>query len=139
MNLQLNLKSMFLLLIGIAIGKFCFLILCNTRTGKEMRHIDYTTDMSEKLFNEVKVLCMIMTNPSTHRTKAVHIKSTWGRRCNKLLFITSQATDELDTIVLPIKHESRNALRNKTKGGFLYAHKHYINDFDFFLKADDDK
>jgi glycoprotein-N-acetylgalactosamine 3-beta-galactosyltransferase len=45
---------------------------------------------------------------------------------------------ELDTIVLNVT-ESRDALRNKTKGAFMYAHQHHLNDFDFFVKADEDE
>jgi hypothetical protein len=40
----------------------------------------YDANLSEKLFNEIKVLCMIMTNPKNHKSKAIHVKKTWGKR-----------------------------------------------------------
>ena len=40
--------------------------------------------------SEIRVLCWIMTGPSNHYTKAVHIKKTWGAHCDKLIFMSSQ-------------------------------------------------
>ena len=37
----------------------------------------------------IKVLCLIMTQPNNTRTKARAVKETWGKRCSKLLFISS--------------------------------------------------
>lgn len=52
-------------------------------------HALENNSIANQLFNEVKVLCWIMTNPSNHQKKARHVKKTWGARCNKLLFMSS--------------------------------------------------
>ena len=46
------------------------------------------TDAKE-LTNTVRILCWIMTSPKSH-WKAGVVRDTWGRRCNILVFISSQ-------------------------------------------------
>lgn len=98
----------------------------------------YDESLSAQLFEKVKILCMVMTHPENHKTKAVHIKNTWGRRCNKLLFISSEDDDELEVAVIHF-NESRDILWNKTRESFKYLYAHHLYDFDWFMKADDDK
>lgn len=137
-----QLKNSLFFLVGFAFG-LCIYILSFTNVenyarirGANIRI--YNESLAEQLFDEVKVLCMIMTNPNNHKTRAIHVRDTWGKRCNKLLFITTQDDPEFETIIVHV-NESRMALRRKTKTAFLYAHDNHLDDFDWFLKADDDK
>ncbi|XP_022656052.1 glycoprotein-N-acetylgalactosamine 3-beta-galactosyltransferase 1-like isoform X5 [Varroa destructor] len=95
----------------------------------------YSDDLSEK----VRVLCWVMTNPKTHSSKARHVQLTWGKRCNILLFMSSQKDNNLTNVVaLKMDAEDREHLWQKTKLAFEYVHKHYRDMADWFLKADDD-
>lgn len=92
---------------------------------------------AEQLKAKVRVLCWVMTNPKNHEKKARHIKATWARRCNKLVFISSEEDKELGTVAVNVG-EGRNHLWEKTKAAFSYVYNNHYNDADWFLKADDD-
>lgn len=89
------------------------------------------------LYDEVKILCWVLTYPLNHRTKATAVKDTWGKRCNKLVFISTFPDDNLDVLIVNVTEE-RRYLWGKTKQGLQQIYENYGNDFDWFLKADDD-
>ena len=49
-----------------------------------------------------RVLCWILTYPKAHSTKAVAINATWGRKCTKLIFMTTAHYPDLNTVVVDI-------------------------------------
>lgn len=100
-------------------------------------HAYENTTVARQLFNEVKILCWVMTSPKNHKKKAIHVKKTWGKRCNKLLFMSSIEDPELESVALPVK-EGRDNLWAKTKEAFKYVYQHHLDDADWILKADDD-
>ena len=59
------------------------------------------------------------------------MKATWGSRCDKLLFMSSQADPDLPAIRLNVS-EGYDKLWDKTKKAFQNVYN------DWFLKADDD-
>lgn len=62
----------------------------------EEAHALENKTIAQRLHNEVKVLCWIMTSPQNHQKKARHVKRTWGSRCNKLLFMSSVEGKAID-------------------------------------------
>ncbi|KAJ6644266.1 Glycoprotein-N-acetylgalactosamine 3-beta-galactosyltransferase 1 [Pseudolycoriella hygida] len=128
-----------LITFGIFIG-FSFNFLFETQTFRTVVKVEVPKDgncVAEKLFMEVTVLCWVLTYPTNHRQKASHIQRTWGKRCNKLLFMSTETDDEIGAIKLPVT-EGREYLWAKTKEAIKYIYKHHLNDYDWFLKVDDD-
>lgn len=93
--------------------------------------------MADVLYKKVRILCWVMTGPSNLETKARHVKNTWTRHCNIVVFMSSVDDPNFPTVGLGTK-EGRDQLYWKTIRAFHYAYDHHIDEADWFLKADDD-
>lgn len=94
-----------------------------------------------------RVLCWINTHPPNHAKKAVHVKATWGKRCDTLLFMSTEEDKELGAVAIqnhPVSQtccnitSGRASLWNKTKTAFNYIWENHRDDADWFIKVDDD-
>ncbi|XP_059148646.1 glycoprotein-N-acetylgalactosamine 3-beta-galactosyltransferase 1-like [Physella acuta] len=93
--------------------------------------------LAKELYSKVRVACWIMTSPTNLRSKAIHVKNTWAKRCNLVLFMSSVADPEFPAVGLDVP-EGRDHLTAKTMKAFKYLYDHHMADADWFLKADDD-
>lgn len=95
-----------------------------------------------------RVLCLILTSPKSFLTRTVAVNNTWAPRCDRYFFITETPTDrsspefeisqQLPIAPLPNVVPGYYHLTRKSVLSFLFAYEHYLNDFDWFVKADDD-
>ncbi|KAI9559034.1 hypothetical protein GHT06_015823 [Daphnia sinensis] len=137
-------QSSMSLLIGFVFG--CSIIAILSKQGSQrcyettkFNQISNQQYKKEKdLYDKVRVLCWVMTNPENHGSKALAVKETWGPRCNILLFMSSVNDTKLPTIGLPGVGEGREELWGKTREAFRYVWEHYQDEADWFFKADDD-
>ncbi len=93
--------------------------------------------MAEKLYHEVRVLCWVMTMPENLQKKAIHVKKTWGPRCNKILYMSDKEDPDFPAVGLNTTL-GRDYLTGKSMRAFDYVYRHHLDDTDWFLKADDD-
>lgn len=93
--------------------------------------------MADELYQKVRVLCWVMTGPSNLQTRARHVKATWSRHCNMVVFMSSVEDPDFPTVGLGTT-EGRDQLYWKTIRAFHYAYEHHAHEADWFLKADDD-
>lgn len=94
--------------------------------------------MADDLSKSIRVLCWILTTPENHDTKVIHVKNTWGKRCNKILFMSTHNDENLDGVIALAVKEGRDTLWDKTRSALQYVYNYHFNDADWFLKADDD-
>uniref|UniRef100_A0A1A8IG10 N-acetylgalactosaminide beta-1,3-galactosyltransferase n=1 Tax=Nothobranchius kuhntae TaxID=321403 RepID=A0A1A8IG10_NOTKU len=104
---------------------------------KHPHHIGEDGRVADELYKKVRILCWVMTGPNNLEKKARHVKSTWSRHCNIVVFMSSVDDPDFPTVGLGTK-EGRDQLYWKTIRAFHYAYDHHANEADWFLKADDD-
>ncbi|ESO85733.1 hypothetical protein LOTGIDRAFT_130418, partial [Lottia gigantea] len=83
-----------------------------------------------------KILCLIFTYPK-NINKSLAVKNTWAKRCDKQLYFSNKTLPNIPTILLNIT-ESRQLLGLKTRLALQYVYDHEIDEFEWFIKADDD-
>ncbi|XP_032584854.1 glycoprotein-N-acetylgalactosamine 3-beta-galactosyltransferase 1 isoform X1 [Drosophila mojavensis] len=104
---------------------------CSTSTAAHRFERDLAPD--------IRVLCMVLTCPENVELKAQHVHATWGKRCNKLIFVSSENYEPLGVVKVVEPHAgSYTDLWDKTREGFRYVWREYGDQYDWFVKADDD-
>ncbi len=93
--------------------------------------------LADVFYSKVRVLCWVMTNPSNLYKKTIHIKATWAKRCNKILYISSEVDPDFPTVKVKSK-EGRQYLWQKTRHTFQLLYDEYLDEAEWFIKADDD-
>ncbi|EUB60140.1 Glycoprotein-N-acetylgalactosamine 3-beta-galactosyltransferase [Echinococcus granulosus] len=93
--------------------------------------------LADYLARRVRVFAIILTTPPVRMIKAIHVKMTWARRFNGYMFVSSEEDIYLPSIKA-VDKEGRNVLWEKIRQAMLYIYRNNLNDYDFFMKADDD-
>ncbi|XP_061183133.1 glycoprotein-N-acetylgalactosamine 3-beta-galactosyltransferase 1-B-like [Saccostrea echinata] len=97
------------------------------------------TTKADELYKKVRILCFVITTSSKLSKAVPVVNATWGRRCNKVLFVLCPVKDT-DQLFLNTCHirEGSSHLMAKVRHAFKVSYDKYLNDYDWFLKADDD-
>eukprot|EP00051_Salpingoeca_urceolata_P035409 m.509190 g.509190 ORF g.509190 m.509190 type:complete len:523 (-) comp91699_c0_seq1:15-1583(-) len=87
----------------------------------------------------VRLLCWVMTDPSNFESRAWAINATWGPRCDRTVYVSSQHHQGLDTVKLRLfEKESRDMLWRKAQLAWMYMYSHFLDSADWFIRLDDD-
>lgn len=78
-----------------------------------------------------------MTSQNNLYKKAIHVRATWGRRPNKILYM-SDSTDKNFPAIGISSGKGRAHLTAKTMNAFDYIWKHHSEEAEWFMKVDDD-
>ena len=90
------------------------------------------------ILSAVKVLCFVETCQKNLMSKALAVRETWGKRCDKTIYISDSVDTSFPTITLSGVLPGHEQLWSKTALTIIYLAKNYADQFHWFLKADDD-
>ena len=85
--------------------------------------------------NKKKILCMVYTvytNDDPHLSVESQAR-TWGRQCDGFFAASNMTQQDINAVDLP--HDGEEVYGNmwqKVRSMWLYAYRHYLNDYDFF-------
>lgn len=91
----------------------------------------------DPLQNNVRILCLILTTEDNLKSRVAACNATWAMRCNRHFYVLKtdkHAADIINTQFVEI----RNNIVHKVKFALNHIYEHYIDEFDWLLKADDD-
>lgn len=95
-------------------------------------------EVAAKLAENVRLLCLIPTSNGQHNGTASSLKNTWGRHCNKLVFVTDKFDQFVDASNGIIHHSTaqNETSWHKLKYALQLVYEKYNDEFDWILKAE---
>jgi hypothetical protein len=93
--------------------------------------------------NGPRILCAIFTHKSVHKTTLPPVHNTWAKRCDKVIYMTGpKSPDQNDDPTMPFVYlnitDIYDRITDKTFKTMEYIYENLMNEFDWFLRANDD-
>lgn len=104
---------------------------------KELEGQIVDTELADKLKDEVRILCWVLTVPEYHLVKAIHVKNTWLSRCNEFLIMSTTKDSGIGTVALNVTEDPYHNW-GKLKAAYKYIHRFHMENIDWVLKVEDD-
>lgn len=95
-------------------------------------------EVASKLAEKVRLLCLVPTTRDKHKEEASSVKNTWGKHCNKILFVTNETDDHINSSFAitynPTTKDEPAWL--KLKYALHHIYDNYYDEFDWVLKCE---
>ena len=85
-----------------------------------------------------KVLCFIMVDYKRHSTRVKAVRETWGKRCDKLVIASDRNDESMGAVEIRGARSDYWSLWQKLNQTVHYIWKEYHDEYEWFLKVDDD-
>ena len=85
-----------------------------------------------------KLLCIVLTCSKLIESRGRAVRDTWSKRCDKTIFVSDAFNPSFDVLVPEGSVAGYDNLWATTRAAFQYVHLKFLDDFDWFLKSDDD-
>lgn len=100
-------------------------------------------------YREPRICCLIFTAPKYFTSRTLAVNSTWAPRCDRYYFISEPSNDSVTPMqyrvsfqfpLAPIGNitQGYGHLTQKATAAFRFVYERHRDDFDWFVKADDD-
>lgn len=95
---KLNAENTFIFLTGICCGYILFVLftekIVDPKKYGQIQLVSKIVEMnsssqSVESVKKIRILCFLNTMPESYSKKAVHIRNTWHKHCDKLLFVST--------------------------------------------------
>ena len=140
-------KIFYWFLIGVGIGYFTYQLISVESEAIEPSiklEVNRTEELPPNLVQtnvenvkKIRILCFLSTMSKSHSLRAVHITETWGKHCDKLLLFSSVTDVNIGAIGFNVT-EGHGHIWGRVKLMMKYIYKNFLDEYDWFLKADDD-
>jgi hypothetical protein len=108
------------------------------KRSRGLEHIQVVRPFSHShASKERKILCFLMTDSSHHTTKVKAVWDTWGTKWDKLLIASNQTDPSIGAVAMK-SDPSYSNLWGKLEETIRYIHYHFLDEYDWFVKVDDD-
>mmetsp|Transcript_27387 Transcript_27387/g.38218 ORF Transcript_27387/g.38218 Transcript_27387/m.38218 type:complete len:311 (+) Transcript_27387:185-1117(+) len=98
------------------------------------RHV---RDWEDAEMGSPRILCWAFTRTGFEE-RAYALQQTWGRYCDKLLFISNAVVPRLKTMVVELEDDSHDNLWQKMQLAIQAIYARFKGRFDWYYKIDDD-
>jgi hypothetical protein len=104
--------------------------------------ITQNEEIRDEIAKKIKIFCWFIGKPNQNQTW-IHLKKLWGHKCDRYVAMVSEEMPrisgmEVIKLQIPDKREGPGNLWKNYLIVMDHLHHHFIDDYDYFMKVDED-